>query len=152
MTYKAYYIGNYMNDYDTYYGHDNINRPDFSLVDRFPSYKDGEWKIYHENGKLKEVGNYSDNSEIGEWKEYDIDGNITNTREYLNGRPFKGRFKFEFYLDGYLIENYIEGKKTGESKMYSKNGKLEAIGNYINDKNTNLVYIKLYLTEKKIVS
>ena len=38
--------------------------------------KTGEWKTYHENGKLKDIGNFLEGLKTGEWKSYDKNGKL----------------------------------------------------------------------------
>ena len=41
---------------------------------------DGEWRSYHENGKLKEVRQYEKGEQVGEWSTYDENGKLIKTR------------------------------------------------------------------------
>ena len=36
--------------------------------------EEGKWKFFHENGKLQSSGNFKDGIEDGGWKYYDING------------------------------------------------------------------------------
>lgn len=44
--------------------------------------KIGEWKTFHENGQLKETGNYLEGIKIGEWNYYDEIGKLINTESF----------------------------------------------------------------------
>jgi antitoxin component YwqK of YwqJK toxin-antitoxin module len=45
-----------------------------------------EATIYHDNGALAQTGSYTlDNKLQGEWRSYDISGNLTSTAQYNNG-------------------------------------------------------------------
>jgi antitoxin component YwqK of YwqJK toxin-antitoxin module len=68
----------------------------------------GEYKGYHNNGKLSLICNYNDDKKNGEYKSY-----------HSNGKLF-------------IICNYIDGKIEGEYKLYFDNGQLKKIYNYIN--------------------
>lgn len=64
--------------------------------------KTGEWKTFHENGQLKEIGNYLDGTKIAEWKSYHENGQLK---------------KHGNILDGLKIEKW---------KYYDENGKLQS--------------------------
>lgn len=36
----------------------------------------GEWKMYYDNGKIKEIGNYLEGQKTSEWKQYDKNGQL----------------------------------------------------------------------------
>ena len=75
-----------------------------AIIDNYKNGKrEGEWKFYHENGKLG-IGNYKNGEQEGESKWY-----------HENGK-----------LD--IIGNSKNGKQEGESKWYHENGKLKVIG------------------------
>jgi antitoxin component YwqK of YwqJK toxin-antitoxin module len=38
--------------------------------------RDGEWKYYYENEKLKIIGNYKEGEKVGEWRYYDEEGKL----------------------------------------------------------------------------
>ena len=45
-----------------------------------------EATIYHDNGAIAQTGSYTiDNKLQGEWRSYDISGNLTSTAQYNNG-------------------------------------------------------------------
>ena len=44
--------------------------------------KTGEWKSYHENGKLYSVGKFENGKATGKWKFFDENGNLTKTETY----------------------------------------------------------------------
>ena len=99
--------------------------------------------IYHENGKLKAIGNYKNGEAEGEWKYYDDNENLYSSKFFVNGvlKNIKNcpsslsaeeivKKKFTcFYVDH---GRYINGKKYGEWKSYYAT-KLRAITTYIND-------------------
>ena len=37
----------------------------------------GEWKIYHENGRIKGVGKYENGKMIGRWRYYNENGKLS---------------------------------------------------------------------------
>lgn len=58
------------------YNSDCTKSAEFELKD---GKRHGEWKSYHENGKLREEGNYEDGLENGIFKYYDLNGEILKT-------------------------------------------------------------------------
>ena len=50
---------------------------------------EGPAKTYFASGKVQTEGNYKNDNETGEWKEYDEDGNIIKTIVYDNGKKIK---------------------------------------------------------------
>lgn len=63
----------------------------------------GEWKLYHVNGQLYQIGEYKEGKPIGEWKIYFDNGQL------------------------YQIGKYESGELTGEWKLYHENGQLNQI-------------------------
>ncbi|MGL4688050.1 MAG: toxin-antitoxin system YwqK family antitoxin [Fusobacteriaceae bacterium] len=53
----------------------------------------GKWKVFWGNGKVNEEGQYSNYSKNGEWKTYDIKGNLEVTKIYRNGGLVKTTWK-----------------------------------------------------------
>ena len=95
--------------------------------------KDGLWKTYYGNRKLKAVGNWKKGKKDGLWTNY-----------HLNGR-FSSK------------ESWIEGKKDGLWKIYYNNdihvdipgnyGFLESEGNYKNDMKEGLWKLYYEITQ-----
>lgn len=56
----------------------------------------GEWKYFHENGKLKHKGKFNKNVRSGTWKFYDKFNNRTKEIEYNNGK-----------IENIILENII---------------------------------------------
>ena len=72
--------------------------------------KNGKYKRYYNDGKLKYELEYLNGKINGEYKKYDEEGNLIVKAEYLNGKS-NGRYK-KYYRNGKLImENeYVNGK------------------------------------------
>ncbi len=68
--------------------------------------KNGEWRIYYENGQLKSLINYQNGKEHGKWETYYENGNQSSIGQFQNGI------------------------KTGEWKYYYPNGDLKTTANY----------------------
>ncbi|WP_244266607.1 toxin-antitoxin system YwqK family antitoxin [Fusobacterium periodonticum] len=103
--------------------------------------QDGIWKIYYENGNIKNIANYDYGKLVGLVRNYEEDGKFSSTTYYEEGSNLT-KWQF-FYKDGKSIKKEgmaydmgEEAKKrwitTGEWKYYSKAGKLQKIETYEN--------------------
>jgi len=81
-----------------------------SICKNGKEFKNGAWKYYDEDGKIKKTENYNYGVKTGKWKIYDYYGNL------------------------YSIEYYKNGKETGEWKTFNTNGQIESIKNFSNGK------------------
>ena len=65
-------------------------------------------------------GEYLNGKRNGKWKEYDYDGKLKFEGEYLNGkRHGKGK---EYYYNRLIFEGeYLNGKRHGKGKEYCDN-------------------------------
>ena len=97
-----------------------------------PEIKTGEFKYYHENGKIKHVGKYSDNKEIGTHKWYFDNGELEAVENYSQGK-LDGEYK-EFNRNGKpSTETYFEnGLQNGQTKYYREDGSLNSEGLFKN--------------------
>lgn len=101
--------------------------------------RNGEVKVYTEEGGLLVEGYYKDDKKDGLWKFYLNGAGILHFSEtYANGL-LNGE-KTGYYKDGKTIAkvtNYINGKREGKEIQYYKDGKTVDIEtNYIDDKET----------------
>ena len=82
----------------------------------------GKEKEYHENGKLKYEGEYSNGRKL-KIKEYYENGNIKC--EIINKKDEKGKGK-EYYENGKIKYEgeYLDMKRNGKGKVYDDNGRL----------------------------
>ncbi len=92
----------------------------------------GEYKRYHENGKLYAFLIYDDKGEWADAKLYDEDGDLIGEGKYF------GKLKdglWTYYDKGVKVaeENYIMGKKNGTSRTYFRNGQVSEEKNWNND-------------------
>jgi len=83
----------------------------------------GEWKRYHENGKIKALMNYRPNSDHVFASLFDEEGKL-----YAKG-IFEGTLRDSVWIfySGELIvlvENYRQGKKEGKATSFDSNGKV----------------------------
>ncbi len=80
--------------------------------------KQGIWKDFYEDGKLKEEKRYKDDGLDGYVKSYDKKGNLSNTEKFNNGKQ---------------VKNAPELAKLDVYKDYYDDGTLKYEGGYIND-------------------
>lgn len=108
--------------------------------------KQGLWKKYHENGKLRYEGSFKDDKPIGTFKYYydtgelqvemKHEGNISNSTVYYPSGKVKGTGKYidqkkdgqwdYFDEDGNkrAVEHYVKGKKDKKWESYFPDGKI----------------------------
>ncbi len=93
----------------------------------------GEWKRFHENGKLKANLLYFPNSGKVTAELYDTDGLLVSRGNYMGTQ----KDSIWTYYDKNIIiarESYIKGLKSGLSCFYSSDGKLIRETNWLNGK------------------
>lgn len=97
--------------------------------------KQGFWKEYFPNGKIKSEGAYEKGKRIGQWTFYYPQGAIEQTGNYNSKGNPEGIWKW-FYLGGQLLreESYRDGLLDGIMTEYSSEGLILAQGEYIEDK------------------
>lgn len=122
------------------YQNDTINREDSSGTRRgywkifnrmlyLPDYKDDQ---------IVEEGLYLNNKKEGVWKQYFNNGKIKSIITYKTNTP-NGHVKF-FYSNGNPLEegNWVFGKWEGEYKYYYENGQLSYDWKFVNGKREGL--------------
>ncbi len=84
---------------------------------------DGENIEWHENGQLKERGNYIDGKKDGLWMAYYKNGQLAAKGNYIDGK--ENGLWVSYYKNGQLLakRNYIDGKKDGLEELYLDNGR-----------------------------
>lgn len=97
-----------------------------------PEIKIGEFKWYHANGKLKHIGEYSDNKEIGTHKWYFDNGGIEAIENYTIGQ-LDGEYK-EFNRNGNAVSetSFSNGLQNGLTKYFREDGSLHSVGQFKN--------------------
>jgi len=124
--------------------------------------REGDWRFYFNNGKLKSVERYKLGKLEGEQDYYFDNGNPSSVENYTAGKAdglvtayfYAGnirsatRYKMDkkdgearaYYSNGNLssLNNYVNGVLTGESREYYKNGLVKDIQQYSNDKGEGL--------------
>lgn len=100
-----------------------------SFLDDKPT---GEWKRYHENGKLKAVLSYRPGSSRAFASLYDEDGKL-----YARGifEDTRRDSTWNFYSGNQVVqtENYRQGRKEGTSMGYGQDGRLLWSSEWKND-------------------
>ncbi len=120
--------------------------------------KQGAWRAYYENGKIKYEGYFKDNKPVGTFKRYYDDGTLLAVQNFIDNSDFsfvkmyyqtgnlaaEGRYKgkekdsiwkYYSYYDKTLRleEKYQNGKRHGASIKYYPNGRPAEILMYSND-------------------
>lgn len=95
------------------------------------SLKNGDYKSYYENGKLKSEGKYSNNLQAGVWNYYYQNGKIKGTGNYING-------------DGSDLGDtgIPKNNREGNWKFYNESGTLSSSSDWKN--NTCIGLISYY--------
>ncbi|PLX01758.1 MAG: hypothetical protein C0595_13575 [Marinilabiliales bacterium] len=96
--------------------------------------KEGSWKEYYPDGKLKATGDYASDKKTGNWKYFYPNGKLEQIGKYDMGKA--DSIWHWYYPDGKLLreENFINGLSDGLMTEYSNDGKIITSGDYIEDK------------------
>ncbi len=97
--------------------------------------KKGTWKVFYDNGKLKEESRYKNDLLNGYYKEYDKKGKLIKATLYIDGVPqsFAAELatldiRKEYYPDGQVrVEGIydVTGRENGLFKYFGEDGKIE---------------------------
>jgi antitoxin component YwqK of YwqJK toxin-antitoxin module len=98
--------------------------------DYMSNFKNGIWKMYYEDGKMKHELTYKRNQPNGHAKFYYRNGKVSEEGLWKSGKWHgeyvvyheNGNKKYEW--------NYTNGKRTGEQKYFHENGKPYIVGNW----------------------
>ncbi len=93
--------------------------------------REGNWKDYYHDGKIRAAGVYLKNQRSGKWTFYYHDGKIEQTGDYIRG---KTTGIWTWYYDNGKIsreESYFNGKEDGVMVEYSQEGKIITKGDYV---------------------
>ncbi len=95
-------------------------------------FRQGPWKEYYEDGKIRSEGSYLNGKQVGLWKYYFANGKIENTGSFNKNGKTEGDWKW-YYDDGTIRkeETYSNGLADGTSTEYDENGKIVAQGEYV---------------------
>jgi len=111
----------------------------------------GVQKNYFDDGKLEIEANYKEGELHGLYKAFYNNGQIKKDAYYQNG-DVQGVYK-EFYSNGQLIftSNYVNGKADGLYQEWYENGQIRILSNYDNGKLID-EYRCVYENDKKTQS
>lgn len=126
--------------------------------------KNGVWKQWYENGKMKDSGRLYYGKMVGRWSFWHENGQLLSRSKYADSfatpenitkgvEKMNKPFAIADYLERFYVDvksglwkvfydngqqkdsiNYVVGEKNGLVKLWFANGNLEAVGNFINDK------------------
>lgn len=120
--------------------------------------KQGVWKEFFEDGKLKEEKKYKDDAVDGYVKTYDKKGNLTNTEKFNNGKKIKNAPELakldvykDFYEDGTMKYEggYINGMPVGTHYHYRQKYMCDSLPVARDD--TSDVMIKKYVCRNRAI-
>jgi len=107
--------------------------------------KEGKWKRYYPNGKLKSEINYTNDKPNGLYKVYYENGNLEEEANFTSSPASIGRqtgsFK-RFHSNGTIHQEFFfadNGMKTGEQKVYHENGKEALVYSMVDGKEEGLI-------------
>jgi len=96
--------------------------------------RQGRWKEYYPNGKLKATGDYKDDLRENLWKFYYLNGQLEQIGKYIENQP-DSLWRW-YYETGKLLreENYYKGLSDGTYSEYDKQENLITTGDYLEGK------------------
>lgn len=105
--------------------------------------RDGFWKEYYNDGKLRAEGKYNKDVREGAWKFYLENGETEQEGNYVKGKP-EGDWRW-YYPGGELLreESYYNGLQDGMMTEYDEAGKVITKGEYIEGKENGPWYYRL---------
>jgi len=106
--------------------------------------KQGLWKRYYPNGKLKSEINYSNDKPSGPYKTFYENGNLEEEATWTSTASIgkqTGSFK-RYHPNGTIHQSFYyadNGLKTGEQKVYHENGQEALVYNMIDGREEGLI-------------
>jgi len=94
--------------------------------------REGPWKDFYPDNRLKAEGVYFNNLQTGKWVFYYPDGKKEQEGTFLRGN-YDGIWRW-YYQNGNIWreESYFNGREDGEAVEYDMGGNIIAKGNFIN--------------------
>lgn len=128
-------IGNYTNDKKngTWKTYSDVTKKIIAEVSYKNDKRVGSWKrLDIHTGAVSEIGNYNNNGDKnGTWKKYHSNGKLKEEVYYENGIKMGKTIGYHFNGKLFYEGAYnSKGKSTGEWRYYSENGKLTNITKY----------------------
>lgn len=106
-------------------------------------------EVYYAKGQLMAKGKFVDQKKDSIWNYYDLEGWLSLHENYVKGKRFGE--SFSYYPDGNIaiMKTYLDDKENGPFIQNFKNGKTESEGEYLGG-NYNGKYTFYYDTGKKL--
>lgn len=94
-------------------------------------FRQGRWKEYYANGKLKATGDYSDDLREKVWKFYYPNGQLEQIGKYSGGNP-DSLWRW-YFASGKILreENFYQGKSDGIYTEFDERGEIITTGDYL---------------------
>ncbi|MBL4585520.1 MAG: hypothetical protein JKX84_00475 [Flavobacteriales bacterium] len=118
------------------------SRERINRKDKF-NQKQGLWREFYEDRKVKVEGRYKNGKRNGYFKTYDTDGNLLETLKYVDGilipnpeELAKLDIKREYHPNAQVksVGSYSKGIKEGVHRIYTMDGKVESAKIYLKGK------------------
>jgi antitoxin component YwqK of YwqJK toxin-antitoxin module len=95
--------------------------------------RDGPWRDYYPDGKIRSEGKYDNGKQVGEWRYYFENGKTEQSGKFNKSGKTDGTWKW-YYDNGQLRreENFRAGVKDGMSTEFDENGNTILEGEYVN--------------------
>jgi hypothetical protein len=92
---------------------------------------DGRWTSWHDNGQVREVGEYSMGAEVGDWSWFEDNGQRVAVGTFVEGQR-EGAWTF-WYSNGVkqMDARYEGGEGSGNWLLYYEDGSPWAEGSYV---------------------
>lgn len=105
--------------------------------------RDGYWKEYYDDGKLRAEGKYNKDVKEGAWKYYHPNGIAEQEGIYRNGKP-EGEWRW-YYAGGQTLreENYYNGLLDGLMTEYDEAGNVITKGEFVEGKEEGEWYYRI---------
>ncbi|HOX79308.1 MAG TPA: toxin-antitoxin system YwqK family antitoxin [Bacteroidales bacterium] len=105
--------------------------------------RDGFWKEYYDDGKLRAQGKYNKDLKEGPWVFYHPNGQTEQEGSYFKGKP-EGEWRW-YYAGGQLLreETCFNGLADGDMKEYDEAGNIITRGKYIEGREDGDWYYKV---------
>ena len=117
---KAWYISQKTQYMDGWYKDDSA------------TIKNGEFRYFHVNQVLREIGRYENNKKEGVWLRFDEEGRLTDSSNYTNGK--KIGIGLGYHKNGYLADSTnFDGNGNGVQVRWYNDGFLYGAGRWKND-------------------
>jgi antitoxin component YwqK of YwqJK toxin-antitoxin module len=104
---------------------------------------DGEYILYHQNGKVDTKGKYKMNKQIGIWQKWDSTGNIIDSTIYENNNAIISA-NYNYEINGKLKSYFLKDslKNTYHTEHYDSIGSLISKADFLGNKGIFWRYTK----------